>query len=65
MKKQLITPLSWILAIAVSAIFVRVAVISIVGHFETSLWQYLIIPIFLFAVPFYVIIKKEIMRNNK
>lgn len=62
MNKHLKTLASWLLAFIVSTIFIRVIVISIIGHFDKSLWQYLIIPIALFAVPFYVIIKKNILN---
>lgn len=62
MKPHIKTLLSWLAAFAISAIFVRVIVISIVGSFNISLWYYLIIPIAIFSVPFYVIVKKNLLK---
>ncbi len=62
MKPHLKTLVSWILGFAISTIFVRVIITMLVGRFDSSLWGYLIIPIALFAVPFYIIVKKNILK---
>lgn len=62
MNKLTKTLVSWLLGIAISTIFVRVMIISLVGRFDSSLWSVLIIPIALFSVPFYIIVKKNILK---
>lgn len=62
MKRHTKTLISWMLAFALSAVFIRVTVISLVGHFDKGLWVYLVLPIALFSLPFYVIIKKSLIK---
>ncbi len=62
LKRRIKTPLSWLLAFIVAFIFVRMFIKMLVGHFDNSMLGALIIPVFIFAIPIYIIIKKNIFN---
>jgi len=62
MNKFLKILISLALALIVSVVFMQVIVISIMGQFDKSLWKYFILPIFIFSLPIYVIIKKNLFN---
>jgi len=62
MNKYLKILISLALALIVSVVFMQVIVISIMGQFDKSLCKYFILPIFIFSLPIYVIIKKNLFN---
>lgn len=54
--------LGWAVAATVSFIFVKVIIVSVARKFDNGLIPMLIIPVFLIAIPIYIIIRKTLLK---
>lgn len=54
--------ISWAVAATVSFIFVKVIIVSVANKFNNDVIPMLILPIFLLAIPIYIIIRKTLLK---
>ena len=65
MKKLLKFPqiiISWAVAITVAFIFVKMIIVAIANKFNNDVIPMLIIPVFILAIPIYIIIRKTLLK---